>query len=602
MEITTRKPESPKTLTIEEEMEAVYSSLPSTAASVPDLPEPGRDEKVIDLADRRGGDSGSEDTGPVRPSEEFKGYSPGFQRQILALMFTDPSFLEMVSGILRPEYFDSKIDAIFAEIMLSFVKKFPGDEISKEVIYEEVRKLKIKKKIHDVEMPDYVKAFTEIAKPPKSGGYVKSEIRDFCRGKAIELELVNCVDLLEKKKFDEIRKRIDSVYEKISDDDIPACLSTEDHKKSKRFPDVMKGAAGEFAKLYSSHLESPAHFFFMSFLTCLGSILTGKVTVDLETSPQPRLYTILLGESASDRKSTAINKTVDFFRDTLTEGFNVCYGVGSPEGLMMRFKEDDNLLLCFDEFKQFVSKTQIKASVLLPCVNTLFESNHYESWTKKAAIRLENSHLSVLAASTVQTYENTWSSQFTDIGFNNRLFIVPGSGERKHALPQTISDWKKGDIKKAVQQILRLAHSHLRLRVVPEAFKVYENWYMNLEDSVHTRRLDTYALRLMSLLAINELKTEIDVEVVQDAIAICNWQLEMRKLHDPVDADNEMAKMEEKIRRVLRSKGVLKERDLKTSTNAYRKGSWYFDKAVKNLMESGEVGFSSSKGYFIREK
>lgn len=46
------------------------------------------------------------------------------------------------------------------------------------------------------------------------------------------------------------------------------------------FPPVMGGLAGDFAKLYSSHLEAPAHFFFMGFLVGLGTVLSTSLTVE----------------------------------------------------------------------------------------------------------------------------------------------------------------------------------------------------------------------------------------------------------------------------------------------------------------------------------
>ena len=83
------------------------------------------------------------------------------------------------------------------------------------------------------------------------------------------------------------------------------------------------------------------------------------------------------------------------------------------------------------------------------------------------------------------------------------------------------------------------------------------------DRSVHSRRLDTYALRLMPLLAVNDMKTAIDVETVRKAIFLCDWQLEVRKLHDPIDADNALAKMEEKIRRTVRGNDGLKDWQIK---------------------------------------
>ena len=210
------------------------------------------------------------------------------------------------------------------------------------------------------------------------------------------------------------------------------------------FPDVMAGPAGEFADVYSSYLEVPRHFLYLGFLTCLGSILADRVRLCSELNTQPRLFTVLLGESADDRKSTAILKVVGFFKDTLTkEGFGVCWGVGSAEGLQSRFQRDKNLLLAFDEFKQFINKCKIEASVLLPAVNSLFEMNLYETYTKTSNIKIEDAHLSILAASTVQTWERIWTPAFTDIGFYNRLWLVPGMGERKFSLPEKIPPEKK---------------------------------------------------------------------------------------------------------------------------------------------------------------
>jgi hypothetical protein len=67
--------------------------------------------------------------------------------------------------------------------------------------------------------------------------------------------------------------------------------------------------------------------------------------------------------------------------------------------------------------------------------------------------------------------------------------------------------------------------------------EIYHNWYLNVESSIHAKRLDVYALRLMALLAVNNLKGEVDEETIRKAIALCDWQLEVRKLCDPIDAE-----------------------------------------------------------------
>ena len=192
---------------------------------------------------------------------------------------------------------------------------------------------------------------------------------------------------------------------------------------------IMTGAAGYFAEVMSECMEPPKHFFYMSYLTCLGAVIWN--TLKSELSPQARIYLLILGQSADDKKSTVISKTVAFFINTVTD-FRVCFGVGSAEGLQRLFLKDANdgkptsVQLVFDEFKAFVGKSKVEGSVLLPMVCTLFESNRYESHTKNKDIILTGAHLSILAASTIETYERTWDSAFTDIGMGNRLFIVPG--------------------------------------------------------------------------------------------------------------------------------------------------------------------------------
>ena len=231
-------------------------------------------------------------------------------------------------------------------------------------------------------------------------------------------------------------------------------------------------------------------------------------------------------------------------------------------------------------------------------MTTLFESDHYESRTKGSNIKLQNVHLSILAASTTQTYENVWSSQFTDIGFNNRLFLVTGSGERRFSIPPKIPPNELDPVRTKLLEILgRIPHHPLQVEAI--AYEKYDQWYKGFDRSIHSKRLDTYALRLMLLLAVNEGKDSIDEQVVTQAIELCNWQLNIRIEYDPIDADNAIAKIEEKIRRKLKSKGGIKDHELKRAINAYRDGLWAYDNAKKNLEAAGEIAFDKKSKKYV---
>lgn len=298
------------------------------------------------------------------------------------------------------------------------------------------------------------------------------------------------------------------------------------------FPDlVMSGVAGDFSRLYSQYIEAPSEFLYFGFLSCLGSILAGKLTLQSEISVTTRLYNIFIGESGDARKSSSIKATIDFFNDLLPGKLLVCWGIGSAEGLQRELKNtpDGRLLLCEDEMKALISKCRIDGSVLLPCINSLFEQTHYQNATKSSQIILNDAHLSILGASTKDMYATIWTPQFINIGFLNRIFLIPGSGKRRFPIPKKIPTKDQGLLAEKVSSILTKVGSKLELNLTEKAEEEYLRWYLKIENSLYTKRLDTYALRFMPLLAINDGKNEIDLDSVKKVIAIMDWQKLVRQ-------------------------------------------------------------------------
>jgi len=356
-----------------------------------------------------------------------------------------------------------------------------------------------------------------------------------------------------------------------------------------RFPyHIIRGAAGRFTDEMTVIMEPPAEFFFCAYLACLGNSLSGIIRLRSEIKDDPRLYLLLLGESASTRKSTAISKTQALFKAAIID-FNACRGVGSAEGLQNEMLENPQTLMVFDEFRAFVGKTRIKSSVLLPCVTTLFHENEYKNRTKTSAVDIIDGHLSILAASTVDTYQNCWSNEFTSIGFNNRLFIVPAKSTKRITLPPMVPDNTYRGLKNDIGEVISLANGIGIYRVEPDAEDLLDKWYQNREHSIFTRRLAAYARRFMLLLAANDLRESVEKDIVQDAIDLVEWQLKMRRLYDPIDAENKVALMEMKIKRLLEAHGMMTERQLMRHTHADRTGLWTFEAATNGLVKHGLI-------------
>jgi len=364
------------------------------------------------------------------------------------------------------------------------------------------------------------------------------------------------------------------------------------------FPrETIGGLAGRFAEVFSEYLESPYSFFVFDFLTCLGNLIGDRVTLASEIAPQPRLYTVTLGQSGDDRKSEAVKKTVRFFSDTFTKGeFNVCQGVGSAEGLAMKLEKIDSqqprkLLLSYDEAKSFVSKARIDGSTLLPCVNSFFESKQFHSATKSHDIEIDNAYLSLLAASTRETFEKMWTSDFLDIGFINRLWLVYDHAERRFSIPREVPRSDLEPMRKKLIEILSgIPKGGFKLDINEDAREIFDAWYLSDEShkSPLSKRLGTYGLRLMILLAVNEGVSTINAQISENVVKLLQWQLQIRRECDVIDAETNTAKVEELTRRAL-SRGPLNPRELKQRVHYSRYGIYIFQLAIDNLTKSEEV-------------
>ena len=83
-------------------------------------------------------------------------------------------------------------------------------------------------------------------------------------------------------------------------------------------------------------------------------------------------------------------------------------------------------------------------------------------------------------------------------------------------------------------------------------------------------------------------ETSVTLPIAESVIALLRYQLEIRRDCDPVDAENTIAMLEEKIRRAL-ARGSQRGRDLKRRLSYQRYGIWAWDTALGNLLKAGEV-------------
>jgi hypothetical protein len=352
---------------------------------------------------------------------------------------------------------------------------------------------------------------------------------------------------------------------------------------------ALTGSLGELAAVLSAGTEVSEEFVFAAALTVLGAYCSKTMRINVAFPSEPRLFTVLLGESYLARKSTALRQVISFFQSLdIVELFptSIVYGVGSGEGLA-KLVNESQVLLAYDELASFTGKASIDGASLLPLTASLFDSTNWDNTTKTRTTSIRDGHLALVGCCTTDTYASMWRREAISIGFTNRLFIVSAEGKPKVSWPQPRSDHDLAPVRKRLRE--QMSHLPHVFDMTPEAKKKWDGWYQGMPDSIHAKRLDTIGFRLMPLLALTNDEPAITLRVVEMVISILDYELQIRELTDPIDAEDRIARLEIKILRHL--KGRMTARDLRRTTHADRDGLWAFDKAIENLRKAQEVKF-----------
>jgi len=197
---------------------------------------------------------------------------------------------------------------------------------------------------------------------------------------------------------------------------------------------------------------------------------------------------------------------------------------------------------------------------------------------------------------TTETYARMWTSEAIAIGLPNRLFIVGADRERKVAWPGSPD---QGQLEACLKWLSD------QLKVLPETYEItpqakarWSEWYESAPPSEHAKRIDTIGFHLMPLLALTNDRDAIGDEVMDVLLSILDYEITIRRLTDPIDADDRIARLEQKIVRTLKGRGPLSRRDLQRHTNARRDGLWAFEKAVSHLIREHDISLDKTNAFY----
>lgn len=143
-------------------------------------------------------------------------YGHSFQTKVITILLSDKAFLQQVSDIIEPYYFESQATSWLVEKILSYnniYKNIPTSEVLKsEVLSIEDPTLKA----------SVIKTLTDIKtnKNSTDSEYIKSIVLQFCKNQKMKGAILDSVDLLKSGNFELIKKKIDTAMKAGADKDI----------------------------------------------------------------------------------------------------------------------------------------------------------------------------------------------------------------------------------------------------------------------------------------------------------------------------------------------------------------------------------------------
>jgi len=149
-------------------------------------------------------------------TDRLSSYGYAFQVKVITALLTDKSFLQQISDIMVPKYFESEANNWIVDIILEYHKEYKSSPTL------EVMKVKMEDLDHDVlktQVVEHLKDAWRYTDAPDLE-FIKEQALDFCKNQEIKKAILSSVELLKHGKYEEIKAAVDDALKSGGDKDI----------------------------------------------------------------------------------------------------------------------------------------------------------------------------------------------------------------------------------------------------------------------------------------------------------------------------------------------------------------------------------------------
>lgn len=149
-------------------------------------------------------------------TDRLSSYGYNFQIKVITALLTDKTFLQQISDILSPKYFESEANNWLVNEILEYNTEYKASPTL------EVLKVKLEDIDHDVLKTQIVQHLKDAWKYTESTDleFIKQQALDFCKNQEIKKAILSSVELLKTGQYDDIKYQIDNAMKAGADKDI----------------------------------------------------------------------------------------------------------------------------------------------------------------------------------------------------------------------------------------------------------------------------------------------------------------------------------------------------------------------------------------------
>lgn len=149
-------------------------------------------------------------------SDKLTNFGYGFQIKVVSSLLTDKAFLQQVTDILLPDFFESEANQWIVETINKYFREYKVPPTL------DVFKIKVQEIDRDVLKASIIECLKDAFKYIEAEDleFVKTETVDFCKNQCIKRAILDSVDLLNKGRYEEIKATIDTAMKAGADKEV----------------------------------------------------------------------------------------------------------------------------------------------------------------------------------------------------------------------------------------------------------------------------------------------------------------------------------------------------------------------------------------------